>query len=391
MYNIRCSKKYDFELHIDNFSDRYIKILNSNKKSIIYIKDVFDNSTFRYRTYNIMETMEDSKRYLVTCFLVEELNKIYDLVDKTDIFIMQRAKWSFELSNFINHLKTKNKIIIYDMDDMIYNTKYVPEYLNSISYYDDISIDSFFALAKRYELIINECNGVIVTTNSLSKKIKKDLKLFTWILRNYLNKEQIEISDEIIQLKKNNYDSSKFVIGYFSGSNSHKRDLEVAEQALVKLMNKYDDIYLNIVGYMDLSDNLKDLKKKGRVIFSKFVSYEELQYEIGKVDLNIIHLQKHEFNNCKSELKYFEASIVNTISLATDNEVYKSIIKHGKDGFLTDELSWFDNLEYIYLNRDKLNDIINNAREKCHQTYDYDKQLDKIEEIYDDILKKLGE
>ena len=277
------------------------------------------------------------------------------------------------------------------MDDMIYNTKYVPEYLNSISYYDDISIDSFFALAKRYELIINECNGVIVTTNSLSKKIKKDLKLFTWILRNYLNKEQIEISDEIIQLKKNNYDSSKFVIGYFSGSNSHKRDLEVAEQALVKLMNKYDDIYLNIVGYMDLSDNLKDLKKKGRVIFSKFVSYEELQYEIGKVDLNIIPLQKHEFNNCKSELKYFEASIVNTISLATDNEVYKSIIKHGKDGFLTDELSWFDNLEYIYLNRNRLNDIIDNAREKCHQIYDYDKQLHKIECIYDDIIKELGE
>lgn len=391
MYDIKCSRKYEFELRIDDFNDRYVKILNSNKKNVIYIKDVFDNSTFRYRAYNVIETMEQSQKYCVTCFLVEELYKIYNLVDKIDIFIMQRAKWSFELSNFIKYLKSKKKIIIYDMDDMIYSTKYVPEYLNSISYYDDISIDSFFALSKRYELIINECNGVIATTDNLVKKINDDLKLPTWILRNYLNKEQIDVSNEIIKLKRDNYDSSKFVIGYFSGSNSHKRDLEVTEQALVKLMNKYDDIYLNIVGYMDLSDNLKELKKKGKVIFSKFVSYEELQYEIGKVDLNIIPLQKHEFNNCKSELKYFEASIVNTLSLATNNDVYKNIIENGRDGFITDELSWFDSLEYIYLNRNRLNDIIDNAREKCHQIYDYDKQLHKIECIYDDIIKELGE
>ena len=45
----------------------------------------------------------------------------------------------------------------------------------------------------------------------------------------------------------------------------------------------------------------------------KFVPYQELQYKIGSVDLNVIPLQKHEFNNCKSELKYFEASIVDKV------------------------------------------------------------------------------
>lgn len=120
------------------------------------------------------------------------------------------------------------------------------------------------------------------------------------------------------------------------------------------------------------------------------MSYEELQYEIGKVDLNIIPLQNHEFNNCKSELKYFEASIVNTLSLASCNDVYNNIIEHGKDGFLTDELSWYDSLEYIYLNIDKLDSVVRNANKKCHKLYDYDNQLEKVEKIYDDIIKKLG-
>ena len=391
MYNIKCQKKFDFDLKIDGFDDRFLKIINSTKKNVVYIKDVFDNSTFRYRTYNVIETMNNSNKYCVTCFLVDELNGIYNLIDKIDIFILQRAKWSFELSNFIHYLKKKNKIIIYDMDDLIYDIKYVPEYLNSISYYDEISIDSFFALATRYNLIIKECDGVIASTENLAKNIENDLQLPTWILRNYLNREQIDISNNIVDLKKDCYDSNSFVIGYFSGSNSHKRDLEIAEKALVKIMNKYDNIYLNIVGYMDLSDDLKKLEKKGRVKFLKFVPYEKLQYEIGQVDLNIIPLQKHEFNNCKSELKYFEASIVNTLSLATDNDVYKKIIKHGEDGFLTDELSWFENLEYIYLNRNKLSKIIDCANNKCHKLYDYDNQLKKIERIYDDIIKKLGE
>lgn len=391
MYNIKCTDKYDFELKIDSFNERYFMILNSNKKKVVYIKDIFDNSTFRYRAYNVIETMKNSDRYCVSCFLTDELDKIYDLIDKINIFIFQRAKWSFELSNFIKYLKLKKKIIIYDMDDMIYDTKYVPEYLNSISYYDDISLDSFFSLAKRYELIIKECNGVIATTQNLKKNIERDLKIPVWEFHNYLNKKQKEVSEKIVKLKENTYCSDKFIIGYFSGSNSHKRDLEVAEQALVKLINKYDNIYLNIVGFMDLSDNLKRLKNKGKIKFLKFVPFEELQYEIGKVDLNIIPLQKHDFNNCKSELKYFEASIVNTISLATNNDIYSSIIEHGKDGFLTDEMSWYENLEYIYLNRDKLENIVKSANKKCHELYDYDNQLIKIENMYDEIIKELGE
>ena len=68
MYNIKCNEKYDFELKIESFNDRYVKIKNSNKINVVYIKDVFDNSTFRYRTYNVIETMDKSKKYCVSCF-----------------------------------------------------------------------------------------------------------------------------------------------------------------------------------------------------------------------------------------------------------------------------------------------------------------------------------
>ena len=388
MYKLKCEKDFDIQLNIPEFSTRYYNLVNSNKKNIIYIKDVFDNSTFRYRTYNVMEAMQNNSKYSVNCFLVKELYSIYDLIDKISLVILQRAKWSFELETFIEIIRKKNIKIIYDMDDLIYHTKYVPKYLNSISDYKDFTIDSFFALAKRYELVAESCDGFIVTTNDLKNHLQADFDKPVWVLSNFLNQEQEMESQKIVQLKekqKNNNDL--FVIGYFSGSKSHQRDLEIVESAIIKLMEKYDNIYLKIVGYMNLSEKFENLKKSGRIIIDKFVPYQELQYKIGEVDLNIIPLQNHEFNNCKSELKYFEASIVNVISCASDNPVYHNIIKDGEDGFLCTEMDWYDKIEYVYLNKEKAQAISKAANKKCYKLYGNKNKETEIEKLYDKILE----
>jgi len=390
MYRLKCDTEFDMQLDVPEFSIRYYQLLNSKKKNIIYIKDVFDNSTFRYRTYNVMEAMENNFKYFVTCFLVSELYSIYKLLSKIDLIILQRAKWSFELESFIRIVKEKKIPIVYDMDDLIYHTKYVPKYLNSIGDYRDFTVDSFFALSKRYELIASSSDGFIATTNDLKQHLECDFNKPVWLMPNFFNKEQEEESRKICLLKEKNYKRDKFVIGYFSGSNSHQRDLEIVESAIIKLMDKYPDIYLKIVGYMSLSKEFEKLKKDGRILIDKFVPFQELQYKIGEVDLNIIPLQNHEFNHCKSELKYFEASIVDVVSCATDNNVYHNIIEDGKDGFLCTEMDWYDKIEYVYLNYDKMKNVIKSAKNKCYQLYGNNRQEERILNLYDDIIESIG-
>ena len=391
MYKLKCNTEFDIQLNIPDFSTRYYQLLNSKKKNVIYIKDVFDNSTFRYRTYNVMEAMKNNSKYFITCFLVKELYSIYELVSKIDLIILQRAKWSFELESFIRIIKQNKIPVIYDMDDLIYHTKYVPKYLNSVGDYREATIDSFFALAKRYELIASISDGFIVTTKKLKERIANDFNKPVWLLSNFLNIEQEKESKKICSLKKKENRDDKFIIGYFSGSNSHQRDLEIVESAIVKLMNKYDNIYLKIVGFMSLTERFEKLKKEGRIFMDKFVPYEELQYKIGEVDLNIIPLQEHEFNQCKSELKYFEASIVDVVSCATDNTVYHEIIEDGKDGFLCTEMDWYDKIEYVYLNEEKIRDVIECAKKKCYLKYGNENQEEKIVKLYDDIIESIGE
>ena len=88
------------------------------------------------------------------------------------------------------------------MDDLIYDPKYVPNYLENIGYYDEINIDVHFALASRYKRIASFCDQFLVTTESLKKQMVYDFKKPVFIYKNFLNREQEQIAKEIVKKKK---------------------------------------------------------------------------------------------------------------------------------------------------------------------------------------------
>lgn len=384
MYKIKRVGKFSIELKVESFGERFKKLFITGKK-IVYIKNEFDNSTFRYRCYNIIQALSGQNDFIVTYFLSSELEKVANYINNIDIVIFQRAMWDIDIENFIYVAKNKNIPIIYDIDDLVINSKYVPLYLNNLGRISDSSFyfDQFH-FASRYYCVAYKCDGFITTNEFLKKYIKKDFLKPVWVIPNFLNKEQ-EYYSKIIRdnCKKSN---SKFIIGYFSGSPSHQCDFSIVVDDLVRLFEKYNNIFLKIVGYIEIPEKL--MKFKNKIIQTPFVSYEELQYEIGEVDLNIIPLQNNIFNDCKSELKFFEAGIVNVISCCSPTYIYKQIIDDGKNGFLCKEGEWFSVIERIFLDKDNLDNIKNKAYETSINMYGVKNQTKTITTVYKDILNK---
>src|SRR4029450_4341109 len=56
--------------------------------------------------------------------------------------------------------------------------------------------------------------------------------------------------------------------------------------------------------------------------------------------INIVPLQDNAFTNCKSELKYFEAAVVGTITIASPVHSFKRAIRHGENGLLAHAQDW---------------------------------------------------
>ena len=71
-----------------------------------------------------------------------------------------------------------------------------------------------------------------------------------------------------------------------------------------------------------------------------FHDYVNLQRLLGSVEFNLMPLQSNAFTDCKSELKYFEAASVGTLSIASPGFTYRGAIQHGENGYLAKAHEW---------------------------------------------------
>ena len=141
-----------------------------------------------------------------------------------------------------------------------------------------------------------------------------------------------------------------------------------------------------IVGFFELEGDLKVLQNMGRVIFRKFVPYQELQYEIGMVDVNVVPLTIDTFNEAKSELKFFEAGIVKVPSCVAPTKLYKQIVKDGVNGFVCEDGEWFEKIEKLYLDKQLRKDIAEAAYKTACDIYLPERQTQAITDTYNSIL-----
>ena len=77
-----------------------------------------------------------------------------------------------------------------------------------------------------------------------------------------------------------------------------------------------------------------------RVTVHPFVDFLTLQELIADVDFNLVPLQVNEFTHCKSELKFVDAAIVGTLTIASPSFTYAEAIRHGENGYLAEDEQW---------------------------------------------------
>jgi len=372
---------------------------SAGKKNVVYLYESPDSSTFRYRVYNMCQVLRQSKTWCGTYFFADELDKITPYLDRIDVIVVVRFRWSFSLEQLVNEAKKQKIKLIFDVDDLVYNVKYISLITAALNvnvqnhrvFAFPNDMDFWFSYCSRLNLSGSYCDAIISTNGFLTSRLENDFGKKAYIIPNFLNQEQEEVSKKLFDKKsvceKGHAPSSRqFYIGYFSGSRSHGNDFKTIALELKALLEKYRDIVLVVVGYMELPECLVPLYKKKRIIRKPMQNFIALQERIAEVDVNIIPLVDNEFTNCKSELKYFEASIVGTVTCATPTYVYQKIIEHGKNGFLCQPGEWYATIEQIYKKTISRSDVAKNAMMLSTEKYGSLQQLPMIESVFNSLL-----
>jgi len=382
--NIPAPIRYE-DPWVSTYDDR-LQQLVAQRRRIAYFYEHPDTSTFRYRAFNPGSTLAANPGCGVSSawFDHRDLDADDGFIDEADALVICRVRYNAAVARMIARARARGIPVLFDCDDLVFDTERLHLLVDSLNQdqRDDTVWNYWFSTISRIGATLRLCDGMITTNEYLACRAREyDPRLRTAIVPNYLNREQQELSLKFHRAKR---DSSwqrddRIHIGYFSGSPTHARDFAVAAPAIFRLLDSDPRIVLRIVGFAEFDPRLKHYGD--RIEFHTLQDFLNLQRLIAEVEINISPLQDNQFTNCKSELKFFEAAICGTLTLATPTFSFRNSITHGQTGLLVPSYGWDDALQEalsIVENKGRYDTMAQAASEYVQSAYGWDRHANTI-------------
>lgn len=345
------------------------KVTSINRKYDKGFKDIlFVNgcSLPHPQRYRVDHQIEQFESYGLSCDKIDYDKLTLDMVRFYRGFIFYRCPILPTIEEFIKIAKENNKTCFYDIDDLVFDL----EHTNMIKFLDTMSEDErnlyndgVIRMGKTLDL----CEYGIASTERLQTEMSKHLKE-VYVNRNVASEEMVKYSQEALESVEK--DENKIIMGYLSGSITHNDDFKLIMPSIVKLLKKYDNLYLEIVGLLDLPEEMEEVKDK--VITAPFMDWKELPKLIRSIDINLAPLEDTIFNEAKSENKWTEAALVKIPTVASNVGAFKSQIKNNETGVLCkNSKDWEQSLKKLIEDKEFRDYLGNNAYLEimnCHIT-----------------------
>ncbi|QNT77941.1 glycosyltransferase [Entomobacter blattae] len=229
----------------------------------------------------------------------------------------------------------------WEVDDLIFDREAYKENSN-IAHLSQEEYRLLFFGVEKFLACLKACDRAIASTEALAQAMRDKGIEQVDVIENAIDQETLDIVADIKQYRadphspQNRVYAEKYkdhvVITYGSGTKTHNADFLTAAPALAEVMKKNPKVLLRIVGELGLPDIFDDLKDQVEYIESKV--YSEYLNIFSRSDIAIAPLEETLFNECKSNIKYIEASVFSIPSVCSPRQPFSQIIRQGENGFL---------------------------------------------------------
>lgn len=321
-------------------------------KDVLFISGLVAGAPFRYRCTHQAEQLESRGITTEVLFFGRVLTA--DIVDYYDVIILYRVPLTDTLREVIERAKIQNKMVIYDIDDLVFDTKYLTG-RSEIACLNSNQYEKYFSGVERHRAAMQLCDYGITSTDVIAREMQHHISTVL-VNRNSVSLAMQKIADEALSQRK---EHEGVVLGYFSGSSTHNDDLDVITAPLVTILKKFPQARLLLVGPVALPEKLEPYR--AQVLRESFVSWEKLPGLVREVDINLAPLTDTLFSDAKSEIKFTEAALVEVPTVASNRDAFVHAIKHAETGFVcsTDQ-EWVGALSALITSPEK-RDVIGAA------------------------------
>lgn len=320
------------------------------------------------KRYRVDHQIEQLEAYGLSASFVDYDKLTLDEIKYYRGFVFFRCPVTETIEEFIKIAKEHNKAVFYDIDDLVIDQKYTDtiEHLKTMSK-DEKAVydDGVNRMRKTLEL----CDYAITTTDRLAEELHNYIDE-VYINRNVASEKMVELSH--LAMKNISKDDNKVIMGYLSGSITHNEDFELILPTISKIMKENKNVYLKIVGLLDIPEELKEFED--RLLSAPFVDWQSLPDIIASIDINLAPLKRSIFNEAKSENKWVEAALCKVVTVASNVGAFEKMIIDNENGLLcSNENEWYTKLTKAIQDKEYRLKLANNAysyvMKKCFTTY----------------------
>lgn len=330
-----------------------IKTNNNKFCTIFFVSGDPDTPGHQYRIERYAQAAK-AAGYAVVVFPVNKSSEYLNQITISSIIFLWRTVWCKDILHIYETAKSFGAKIIFDIDDYMFDPKIAcPEIIDSIRSANLAEIQFHYSQIYRCFAIADAASA---PTDFLAAQMRSHF-IPSFVLPNGFNETILLKSRLAVRARRQETSDGLIRIGYAAGTRTHQKDFSQASLAIAKILHEYPQcrlvlFYLAESEMLDLSEFFELQGLEHQIEWRSSVSLEELPAEIARFDINIAPLDFYSvFCNAKSELKYFEAALVEIPTIASPTDPYARAIQHQVTGFLAkNEVDWYDFLKLLIEN-----------------------------------------
>lgn len=297
---------------------------------VLFLIGCWEGESKRYRVHNIVEGLE----YWGYSSEVMDASHCGEIVDrglKPRVIVWFRAPFdparrTVEVLEYcrINRIRT-----VFDIDDYVFE----PSIIDSVAGVAELSAAQradYEWGVRAYRSLLFSCELATTTTKLLADKMR-ELGRDAHIVPNTVNFQQRDLASKLRQERAATDDRIR--ICYFSGSKTHARDFAQCAGAIQSVMRKNPKVVFRLVGLLDLDDSWIPFAE--RIERAGFMPSLDMLRSLSQCEINLAPLEEGDlFCEGKSELKFFEAGLVDVPTIASRTQPFAAAIADGENGLL---------------------------------------------------------
>jgi glycosyltransferase involved in cell wall biosynthesis len=248
---------------------------------------------------------------------------------RADALVMYRVPATPSVLDAIADARSLGKPVVFDVDDLIID----PELASTLPSLDRLSAEDregFLAGVHRYRATLEACDAFIGSTTAMVDEVAALTGMPCFRFDNGYGLELARISDLEVRRPRR---KGPLRLGFLSGTITHAIDWEHIEPAVIEVLERRPDVELWLVGLVTPTVALK--RFDSRVVRIGFKRWDLLPALLRDLDINLAPLATSaRFDAAKSAVKWLEAALCATPTVASPTEPFRRVIEHGRTGML---------------------------------------------------------